>query len=117
DVAALLPATTKGVLELKLVGLGARATSRIMLTDMSLVAKKTSAPNKPWEQQVQVWALGMDSSAMLDGVDVQLVRRSGKVVASCRRSPTPATGASSSRSPTSRSPPTTCRSRSSCPSG
>src|SRR5204863_42464 len=83
DVASLLPATTKGVLELKLVGLGARATSRIMLTDMSLVAKKTSAPNKPWEQQVQVWALGMDSSEMIDGVDVQLLRRSGKVVAHC----------------------------------
>jgi alpha-2-macroglobulin len=83
DVASLLPATTKGVLELKLVGLGTRATSRIMLTDMSLVAKKTSTPNKPWDQQVQVWALGMDTSALLDGVDVTLVRRSGKVVARC----------------------------------
>ncbi len=86
DVASLLPATTRGVLELKLVGLGARATSRIMLTNMSLVAKKTSTPNKPWDQQVAVWALGMDSSALLDGVDVTLVRRSGKVVARCTTS-------------------------------
>jgi hypothetical protein len=83
DVAQLLPATTKGVLELKLVGHGVRATSRIMLTDMSLVAKKTSTPSKPWEQQVHVWALGMDSSALLDGVEMTLVRRSGKAVARC----------------------------------
>ncbi|HWO17227.1 MAG TPA: MG2 domain-containing protein [Kofleriaceae bacterium] len=83
DVAQHLPATTKGVLEMKLVGQGVRATSRLMLTDMSLVAKKTVTPGKPWEQQVQVWALGMDSQALLDGVDVTLVRRSGKTVARC----------------------------------
>ena len=83
DVGQLLPATTKGVLELKLVGVGAEATSRLLLTGMSLVAKKWSAPGKPAQQTVQVWALDMDSADTLGGVDVSLVRKSGKVVAKC----------------------------------
>ena len=86
DVASLLPATTKGVLELKLVGVGAQATSRLLLTNMSLVAKKTAPPGKPWEQHVQVWALDMDSADLLDDVEVSLVRKSGKVVARCTTS-------------------------------
>ncbi len=86
DVASLLPASTKGVLELKLIAVGAQATSRLMLTDMSLVAKKTSPPGKPWEQTVRVWALDMDSADTKSGVDVQLVRKSGKVVAKCTTS-------------------------------
>jgi len=83
DVAQLLPATTKGVLEMKLVGVGAEATARILLTNLSLVAKKSSAPGKPAEQTVRVWALDMDSADLLSGVDVSLVRKSGKVVATC----------------------------------
>ena len=83
DVASLLPATTKGVLEMKLVAIGARATSRLLLTNLSLVAKKTAVPGKPWQQQVKVWALDMDSAETLDGVDISLVRKSGKSVARC----------------------------------
>ena len=83
DVASLLPATTKGVLELKLVATGAQTTSRLLLTNMSLVAKKSAPPGKPWDQTVHVWALGMESAELLDGVDVSLVRKSGKVVARC----------------------------------
>jgi hypothetical protein len=83
DVAQLLPATTKGVLELKLVGVGTEATSRLLLTNLSLVAKKSSSPARPSEQTVQVWALDMDSAELLSGVDVSLVRKSGKVVARC----------------------------------
>ncbi|MDQ3301375.1 MAG: MG2 domain-containing protein, partial [Myxococcota bacterium] len=82
-VAAMLPATTKGVLEMKLVGLGVQSTSRLLLTNMSLVAKKTSVPGKPWDQSVRVWALDMDSGALIDSVDVSLVRMSGKVVGRC----------------------------------
>ena len=81
DVASLLPANTKGVLEMKLVGLGVQSTSRLLLTNVSLVAKKVSDPKKPWEQTVKVWALDMDSGELLDGVETQLVRMSGKVVA------------------------------------
>src|SRR5205814_279559 len=42
DVATMLPATTKGVLELRVNGVGATAVSRLLLTNMSLVAKKTT---------------------------------------------------------------------------
>ncbi len=83
DVSQLLPSTTRGVLELKLAGVGTSATSRILLTDLSLVAKKSQVADKPWLQTVKVWALDMQTSELLDGVEVQLVRKSGKVVATC----------------------------------
>jgi uncharacterized repeat protein (TIGR01451 family) len=86
DVGALLPATTKGVLELKLSGLGSEATSRLLLTNLSLVAKKWTAPEvngKPGAQMVRVWALDIDSAELQSDVEVSLVRKSGKVVAKC----------------------------------
>ncbi|HEU4611549.1 MAG TPA: MG2 domain-containing protein, partial [Kofleriaceae bacterium] len=83
DVATLLPKTTKGVLELRLTGVGASATSRLLLTNMSLVAKKTAVPDKPWLQRVQVWALDIDTNELLEGVEVSLVRKSGKTVSRC----------------------------------
>ncbi|MEP6863149.1 MAG: MG2 domain-containing protein, partial [Deltaproteobacteria bacterium] len=83
DVGSLLPATSRGILEMKLVATGTQATARLLLTNLSLVAKKTSQPGKPWNQKVQVWALDMDTANTLNGVDVSLVRKSGKVVARC----------------------------------
>ena len=86
DVGQLLPATTRGVLELHLAGVGVSSTSRLLLTNISLIAKKTAPPDKPWQQQVHVWALDMDSAASQDGVEVSLVRKSGKTVARCTTS-------------------------------
>ncbi|HEY5926191.1 MAG TPA: MG2 domain-containing protein [Kofleriaceae bacterium] len=86
DVGTLLPRSTKGVLELRLAGVGANATSRLLLTNMSLVAKKTPVPDKPWQQRVQVWALDMDTNELLGDVEVTLVRKSGKTVARCTTS-------------------------------
>jgi uncharacterized protein YfaS (alpha-2-macroglobulin family) len=83
DVGSLLPATSRGVLELRLIGVGVHATSRVLLTNLSLVAKKTSVHDKPFDQTVKVWALGMADAQPLDDVDVSLVRKSGKVVARC----------------------------------
>lgn len=82
DVASLIP-QSKGVLELKLNAIGAQSTARLLLTNISLVAKKTQAPDKPWLQTVKVWALDMDSADATSGVEVSLVRRSGKSVAKC----------------------------------
>jgi hypothetical protein len=79
----LLPRTTKGVLELRVTGVGSNATSRLLLPNMSLVAKKTPVPEKPWLQRVQVWALDMETNALLGDVEVSLVRKSGKTVARC----------------------------------
>ncbi|HUS31770.1 MAG TPA: MG2 domain-containing protein, partial [Kofleriaceae bacterium] len=86
DVGAMLPANTKGVLELRVNGVGATAVSRLLLTNMSLVAKKTPTPDKPWQQRVQVWALDMDANSLLGDVEVSLVRKSGKAVARCTTS-------------------------------
>lgn len=86
DVASLLPATTKGVLELKLAGGGTEATSRLLLTNLSLVAKKTAASvigGKVAEQTVQVWALDIHTAEPIGDVDVTLIRPSGKAVARC----------------------------------
>jgi alpha-2-macroglobulin len=83
DVSSMLPRTTKGVLELRLAAVGATASSRLLLTNISLVAKKTPSRDKPWEQRVHVWALDMDSNALLSDVEVSLVRKSGKTVARC----------------------------------
>ena len=79
----MLPSTTKGVIELKVASSGVSSTARLLLTDLSLVAKKTSVPDKPWMQNVKIWALDMKSNELLDGVTVQLVRKSGKSVATC----------------------------------
>ena len=86
DVGTLLPKSTKGVLELRVNGVGANAVSRLLLTNMSLVAKKTPIPDKPAQQRVQVWALDMDSNELLGDVEVSLVRKSGKTVARCTTS-------------------------------
>ena len=85
DVGSMIP-TKKGVLELSLVGLGAKATSRLLLTNMSLVAKKWSDPAAPWHQTVRAWALDIDSAEPLSDVEISLVRKSGKIVARCTTS-------------------------------
>ena len=85
DVASLLPSNTKGVLQLKLTDAGkssSQAVARLVLTSLNLVAKDTVDRNdKPGG--VQVWALDMDTAAPQGGVEVKLMRPSGKVLARC----------------------------------
>ncbi len=84
DVASMLPRTTKGVLELTVQGGGSRASSRLLLTDISLVAKRGApTPGVANSETVWVWALSMEEAEPLSGVEVSLVRRSGKSVARC----------------------------------
>ena len=85
DVGSMIRAN-KGVLELSLVGIGARTTSRLLLTNMSLVAKKWSDPAAPWHQTVRAWALDINSAEPLSDVQISLVRKSGKVVGRCTTS-------------------------------
>jgi uncharacterized protein YfaS (alpha-2-macroglobulin family) len=86
DVGSLLPATTRGVLELTVEGGGARATARLLLTDLNLVAKRSAVPKERWRQQVRVWALDMDTTALVSGVEVTVLRKSGRALASCATS-------------------------------
>ncbi|XXF76058.1 alpha-2-macroglobulin family protein [Myxococcaceae bacterium GXIMD 01537] len=84
DVGSLVPATTKGVVELAAFHEGRRATSRILLTNLSLVAKRGGpAPGSDAKEEVWVWALGMESTEPLSGVEVSLVKMSGQSVARC----------------------------------
>ncbi|HLT28430.1 MAG TPA: MG2 domain-containing protein [Myxococcaceae bacterium] len=78
-----LSADTLGVLEVEVQHGNVRSASRLLLTDMSLVAKTMPASGDA-PAQVWVWALGITSNELLAGVDVQLVRKSGKVVAECK---------------------------------
>ncbi len=86
DVAGLLRATTKGILEITVAGGGTRSTARLLLTGLNLVAKRSIAPKERWKHEVRVWALDVDSTELVSGVDVQLVRRSGKVLGRCSTS-------------------------------
>ncbi|HSP77980.1 MAG TPA: hypothetical protein VLQ93_05600, partial [Myxococcaceae bacterium] len=87
DVGSLVPASTRGLVELTAGGRGQVAASRILLTDLSLVAKRGAAPRGSTEgEEVRVWALGMESTEPLSGVEVSLVKKSGQTVARCTTS-------------------------------
>jgi len=86
EVGSMLPADTKGVLELTVEEGRARATARLLLTDLNLVAKRSVDPAARWRQTVHVWALDMRSTEPLSGVEVQLVRQSGAVLGRCSTS-------------------------------
>jgi len=87
DLGALVPASTKGLLELTLQGAGARDTARIVLTDLHLVAKRAGPiPDRPWGPEIDVWTLDVTSLEPVRRAEVQLVKKSGYVVASCNTS-------------------------------
>jgi uncharacterized protein YfaS (alpha-2-macroglobulin family) len=84
DVGSLVPASTRGVVEVTVMRDEARAAARILLTDLSLVAKRGGAPaGASFQEEVLVWALGMESTEPLSGVEVSLVKKSGQAVARC----------------------------------
>lgn len=84
DVATLVPATTRGLVEVSVKKDGLEAASRILLTDLSLVAKRGGpAPGSSDRGEVWVWALGMESTDPVSGVEVSLVKKSGQSVVRC----------------------------------
>ncbi len=89
DAAQLVPADGRGLLQVSVSGANVSATSRVLLTDMVLVAKRTglaaaaSGDQREWGSGVAVWALDADSLDGLLGVDVRVLRRNGQVLASC----------------------------------
>ncbi|MBZ4417214.1 alpha-2-macroglobulin [Myxococcus sp. RHSTA-1-4] len=84
DVASLVPATTKGLVELSARKDRWQAASRILLTNLSLVAKRGGPERGSNDRgEVWVWALGMESTEPLSGVEVTLVKKSGQAVARC----------------------------------
>ncbi|MET0403592.1 MAG: MG2 domain-containing protein [Cystobacter sp.] len=87
DVGTLVPASTRGLVEITASGGSKSAASRILLTDLSLVAKRGAAPKgSSAKEEVWAWVLGMESTEPQSGVEVSLVKKSGKVVARCNTS-------------------------------
>lgn len=82
DLASLIPADVGGLLEVQVLSGSARATSRLLLTDLHLIAKR-GAPAADKTQEVQVWTVNVDSLEPQRGVEVALVRPSGYTVARC----------------------------------
>ncbi|MEM1203629.1 MAG: MG2 domain-containing protein [Acidobacteriota bacterium] len=78
DLSAHVPPTARGLLEVTIQSGQARDTSRIILTDLHLVAKRAGPSGG-----IRVWALDVETTETLSGIDVQLVRKSGKVLTSC----------------------------------
>jgi uncharacterized protein YfaS (alpha-2-macroglobulin family) len=61
-----------------------RAVSRILLTDINLVVKSDAVPPKArWAPRHKVWALAMETNAALSGVEIMVVKASGKVMSRC----------------------------------
>jgi alpha-2-macroglobulin len=87
DLGSHVPASTRGLVEVRLEAPGAApASARVVLTDILLVAKRGPSPEGAGEARrpVVAWALDAHSLRPLSGVDLRLVRRSGEVLASCR---------------------------------
>lgn len=62
----------------------AQAVSRILLTDMHLVAKVNSADaTHGWATSVDVWTIDVHTNEAVAGANVSLVRPSGQVVGKC----------------------------------
>jgi alpha-2-macroglobulin len=86
DVGSMVPASTRGVVEVTVKQDEAQASARILLTDLSLVAKRGGSSAGTGQSEVLVWALGMESTEPLSGVEVSLVKKSGQAVARCTTS-------------------------------
>lgn len=85
DLRKHLPATEPGLYEVTVRSGASRDVARVAITDLQIVAKQGSVvPGEPYAREVHAWALDGDSLSPLGGVDMQLVRRSGKVLANCR---------------------------------
>ncbi|WP_426750619.1 MG2 domain-containing protein [Myxococcus sp. Y35] len=84
DVATLVPASIRGLVEITARNGRYQAASRILLTNLSLVAKRGGpAPGSSDSGEIWVWALGIENTEPLSGVEVSLVKKSGETVARC----------------------------------
>lgn len=78
DVSNLIAEPPRGLLELRVSTEGATATSRLLVTDLNLVAKMESETGR-----IFAWALDMHGNGPVPGVVVKAVVRSGRVFATC----------------------------------
>ena len=87
DLGTHVDSSTRGLLEVSLAATGAQSRARLLLTDLMVVAKRTGTVRAaPWGDGVEAWVLDSHSLDGLRGAEVRLVRKSGKVLASCTTS-------------------------------
>jgi hypothetical protein len=86
DLPRLLKGRKPGLYQITARGGEETDSVRVVLTDINLVVKKSEPPKdrKGWSPEVFVWALDMVTARPLEGVDLRLIRKSGKVLARCR---------------------------------
>jgi uncharacterized protein YfaS (alpha-2-macroglobulin family) len=78
DLVDMVPATTKGLIEVSVGGKRAPWDSRrLVLTDTNLIAKLGA-------EQVVVWAFGIHKNNALNGAQIELITQSGHVIDDCR---------------------------------
>lgn len=78
DIGSMVPESARGLLEVRVSQGAAVATARVLATDTHLIAKRLA------DGRVNVWALDMHTLEPQSGVAVDLIRRSGLPLASCR---------------------------------
>ncbi|WP_338867530.1 alpha-2-macroglobulin family protein [Myxococcus stipitatus] len=84
DVASLVSPATKGLVAVSVATEEQRDLASVLLTNLSLVAKRGApSPGTTDEGTVWVWALGIESTLPLSGVDVTLVKKSGLILDRC----------------------------------
>lgn len=85
DVSAMVPDPKPGVYEVEVTGRDKTDETRLLITDLNLVAKRSaSAPGAPWSKEIYAWTFGMQDIKPRSGVTIEAVRPSGSVLASCK---------------------------------
>ncbi len=78
DVGRLLPTVDNGLYELTVAGGGDRASARILLTDLTVVAKQGA------DDELLAWVVDSHTHTPVPGAEVSLVVPSGRTVGACR---------------------------------
>jgi len=84
DLGKHVPTRTNGVYEVRVSGADASDTSRVLVTNLHLVAKEAAtAPDAPYSTGLDVWAVDADTLKPVGGAKIDVRRRSGTVLGTC----------------------------------
>lgn len=84
DAANFIGQPQPGVYELTARSKNESSAVRLLVTDINLIAKRSAAaPGEPWSDEILVWAIDMKDASPRLGVEIEVVRASGKAMATC----------------------------------
>ena len=85
DIDEQLGEPDRGLYEMVLETGDDQAVSRLQVTDINLITKRNEAgPDDPWEEQIDLWAVDMETTEPLSNVRADVIRPSGETMAACR---------------------------------